>query len=766
MLKVLRRIVQEISSAQRFEQALQILVSRVREALHTQSCTVFLLDDKKNYVLLATDGLNPQSVGKVRLSFDQGLVGLVGRTRELINIENAPEHANFFYVESVGEERYKAFLGVPIVHNRALLGVLIVQQEEQRCFDETEEAFLVTMAAQLGGVLAYAEATGEISFKENKKQELQQNISFQGIASAPGIAIGQVVVVYPFADLEAVPQKKVEDIAEEIVKLKKAFKSARNDIQRLKKHMQSVLPVEEQALFDVYLAILDKASLEKEVIKVIQDSEQWAQAALQIVIASHVHHFEKVDDDYLRERAADLRDLGRRILMHLQDAQITPTSYPEKTILVGEEVSPSALAEVPEGRLVGIVSVKGSSHSHLSILARSLGIPAITGVENLPVNLLEAQIIIVDGSQGRITVAPSEQVKQSFVELIEQQREFSDSLELLRDLPAETLDGYAISLWVNTGLMADANLSLTTGAEGIGLYRTEMPFLIRDCFPAEDEQYGLYRQLLAAFSPRPVVMRTLDIGGDKALPYFPIQEDNPFLGWRGIRVTLDHPEIFLIQIRAMLRANRGLNNLRIMLPMISCVSEADHALGLIEQAYEKELSEDPNACKPPIGIMIEVPSAIYQAHALAERVEFLSVGSNDLTQYMLAVDRNNPRVANLYDPFQPSVLQALIQVVEAAHQAQKPVSICGEMASDPLAIPLLLAMGFDALSMNSFSIPRIKSVIRHISFQQAKVLLVQVLKMDNAKAVRDYLSHVLSGLKLKPLIPVASNTCCFCCRMS
>ena len=754
MLKVLRRIVQEVSSAQRFEQALQILVSRVREALHTQSCTVFLLDDKKNYVLLATDGLNPQSVGKVRLTFDQGLVGLVGRTRELINIENAPEHDNFFYVSGVGEERYKALLGVPIVHNRALLGVLIVQQEEKRCFDEAEEAFLVTMAAQLGGVLAHAEATGEISFKEDNKQA-QEDITFQGIASAPGIAFGQVVVAYPFADLEAVPHKQAEDIAAEIVQLKKAFKSARNDIHRLKKHMVSVLPEEEQALFDVYLTILDKASLEKEVIKVVQESQQWSQAALQIVIDSHVHHFEKVDDDYLRERAADLRDLGRRILMHLQNnGQLTPVVYPEKTILVGEEVSPSALAEVPDGKLVGIVSVKGSSHSHLSILARSLGIPAITGVENLPVNQLEAQTLIVDGSQGRLIVSPSLRVKQNFIELIEQQREISDSLETLRNLPAETLDGHSIELCVNTGLMADANLSLTAGAEGIGLYRTEMPFLIRDCFPAEDEQYGLYRQLLAAFYPRPVVMRTLDIGGDKALPYFPIKEDNPFLGWRGIRVTLDHPEIFLIQIRAMLRANREFNNLRIMLPMISCVSEADHALRLIDQAYEKVLSEDASAGKPPIGIMIEVPSAIYQAHALAKRVDFLSVGSNDLTQYMLAVDRNNPRVANLYDPFQPSVLQALIQVVQAAKQAQKPVSICGEMASDPLAIPLLLAMGFDALSMNSFSILRIKSIIRNISFEQTKNLLKEVLKIDNAKGIRAYLKAALSNLKLKTLISV------------
>lgn len=753
MLKLLRRIVQEISTAQSFKEAMQVLVVRIREALNTQSCTVFLLDTQKAYVLLATDGLNPSAVAKVRFSDNQGLVGLVGRTGELINIENAPEHPAFLYIPNIGEERYKAFLGVPIIHNRALLGVLVVQQEEQRCFDEAEEAFLVTMAAQLGGVLAHAEATGEICslFKEDKK--LLQDISFQGIASAPGIAIGQVVVAYPFADLEAVPYKKVDDILTEIVQLKKAFKAARDDIHRLKRHMMSVLPEEEQALFDVYLTILNKASLEKEVINAIKTSHQWAQAALQSVINSHVQQFEKVDDDYLRERAADLRDLGRRILMHLQNNQYTPPVYPNKTILIGEEVSPSALAEVPEGRLAGIVSVKGSSHSHLSILARSLGIPAITGVENLPVNQLEAQILIVDGSQGRIIVAPSQGVKQSFMTLMQQQSDYANSLEALRDLPAKTLDGYSIALWVNTGLMADASLSLTAGAEGIGLYRTEVPFLIRDCFPAEDEQYGLYRQLLAAFSPRPVVMRTLDIGGDKALPYFPIKEDNPFLGWRGIRVTLDHPEIFLIQIRAMLRANIEFNNLRIMLPMISCVAEADHALRLIDQAYEKVVREEPSASKPPIGIMIEVPSAIYQARALAQRVEFLSVGSNDLTQYMLAVDRNNARVANLYDPFQPAVLEALVDIVEAAHQTQKPISICGEMASDPLAIPLLLAMGFDALSMNSFSIPRIKSVIRQISFQHAKKILEQVLAMESAVAIRQYLRESLSTFNLTALMP-------------
>jgi phosphotransferase system, enzyme I, PtsP len=307
-------------------------------------------------------------------------------------------------------------------------------------------------------------------------------------------------------------------------------------------------------------------------------------------------------------------------------------------------------------------------------------------------------------------------------------------------------------LWVNTGLTADATLSITAGAEGIGLYRTEIPFMSRDRFPTEEEQYVTYRQLLQAFAPRPVVMRTLDIGGDKMLTYFPVTEANPFLGWRGIRITLDHPEIFLVQIRAMLRASHDLNNLRILLPMISNAHEIPEALRLIKQAYAELREEGLAIDMPLIGVMIEVPSAIYLAKTLAQQVDFLSIGSNDLTQYLLAVDRNNARVANLYDALHPAVLHALIHVVDAARTAGKPLSICGEMAGDPAAVLLLLAMGFNALSMNSTALLKIKHVIRHFTLQQTKTLLAEVMLMDNAQQIRQHLEKTLHAAGLGMLV--------------
>jgi phosphotransferase system enzyme I (PtsP) len=754
MLNILRRIVQEVNSAEHFSEALQILVKRVREAISTNACTVFLVDKyTKEYVLLATDGLNPQSVGRMRLKPGEGLVGLAGEREEPINIDNAPAHPSFFYSPEFGEERFKAFLATPIIHHRQLLGVLVVQQEEQRRFDEVEEAFLVTISAQLGGVLAHAESTGGLNKlfyqSEHAIAADVQDIIFKGIPSSNGIGIGTAVVIYPLADLEAVPDRKIQDRAYESKLLHDALVATREDIRRLSERL-TTLPEEERALFDAYSRILDSASLEAEINASIQKG-QWAQGALREVIDAHILQFSAMEDDYLRERAADLRDLGRRVLMHLQAKQKTLPDYPECTILVGEEVSASALAEVPAGRLAGIVSATGSINSHVAILARGLGIPAIMGVENLPVAQFEGQEVIVDGYQGNTYVSPSQRLRQSFNRLIKEQRKLTANLEELRHLSAQTLDGHNIALWVNTGLATDAGLSLTAGAEGVGLYRTEVPFMTRECFPTEEEQRVIYRQLLNAFAPRPVIMRTLDIGGDKALPYFPVEEANPFLGWRGIRLTLDHPEILLVQVRAMMRASYELNNLRIMLPMISSVSEAEEALELIEQAYQEVLQELPIS-KPQIGIMIEVPSAIYQVYSLAKRVDFLSVGSNDLTQYLLAVDRNNPRVANLYDPMQPAVLHALLAIVTAAHQAGKSVSICGELASEPMAVPLLLAIGFDALSMNSAAIPRIKWVIRHFSLEKAQALLAEILMMENPTQIRKKLKEALYAAGLKHLI--------------
>ena len=332
--------------------------------------------------------------------------------------------------------------------------------------------------------------------------------------------------------------------------------------------------------------------------------------------------------------------------------------------------------------------------------------------------------------------SPSEATLARYGEVLKEEEQFVRGLEALIDLPCITPDHHRVSLWVNTGLMTDVVRSLDHGAEGIGLFRTEVPFLLSERFPSEQEQAEIYREQLQAFAPKPVTMRTLDIGGDKSLPYFPIEEANPFLGWRGIRVTLDHPEIFIAQTRAMIRASEGLDNLQIMLPMVSNLQEVTSATQIIKRALRELQEEGLDVKMPPIGVMIELPAAVYLTRALCQIVDFVSVGSNDLTQYLLAVDRNNPRVADLYSAFHPAVLNALQHVVTAAHAENRPVSICGEMAGDPGAAILLMAMGFDTLSMNASTLLKVKAVIRAITLSSAKTLLNDVMQMSDAESIR------------------------------
>ncbi len=374
------------------------------------------------------------------------------------------------------------------------------------------------------------------------------------------------------------------------------------------------------------------------------------------------------------------------------------------------------------------------------------------GVRGLKLDQLSRRAVIVDGYDGNVFISPSKTLLTEYKQLAQEEDELNQNLITLREKPAETLDNHRISLQVNTGLALDAGLAMSVGAEGVGLYRSEIPFMSRDRFPSEDEQYVIYRQILKAFSPRKVTMRTLDIGGDKLLPYFPVEEDNPYLGWRGIRITLDHPDVFLMQVRAMMRANQDLHNLRILLPMITTLNEVDEAAFLIDQAYHELLEEHIHIEKPELGVMIEVPAAVYQARELAKRVNFLSIGSNDLTQYMLAVDRNNARVSGLYDALHPAMLQTLLKVVEGGHAAGVEVGICGEMASDPYAVILLLAMGFDTLSMNSASLPRVKWIIRSFTMAQARKILAEVLELEHASDIRLHLQRALEREGLGGLI--------------
>lgn len=751
MLDVLRRIILEVNAAPDLNQALNIIVQRVKKAIGVDVASVYLTDyQRQQHVLMATDGFNPDAVGKVRLNFGDGLISVVTERAEPLNLEDGSAHPRYHRIVETGETSYHGFLGVPIIQHKKVLGVLVVRQHAVREFAENEETFLVTLAAQLAGAIAHAEASG--GYARLLKDVGGVAFTLKGLPGAPGVGIGHALVVYPPANLDATPDRKVLDTAAEEANFRAAIAAVQAEVRAMSRKMADTLPPEELVLFDAFALMLGSDDLVEGVVQRIR-AGNWAPGALRETIAEHVRMFEEMEDPYLRERATDIRDLGRRVLTRLQaEAPAQMFGGDGRLILVGEEVAASHLAEVPAEKLAGVVSARGSSSSHVAILARALGIPAVMGVADLPVGRLESQQLVLDGYRGQIFVRPTPAALAEFRRLEREEEQLRAGLRELVNLPAETPDGVRIPLYANTGLLADISPSVRSGAEGVGLYRTEVPFLVRDRFPGEDEQTQIYRQVLEGFAPRPVILRTLDIGGDKELPYFPVREDNPFLGWRGIRITLDHPEIFLTQLRAILRADVGLNNLQLMLPMISDVGEVDEAVTLIHRAHQELLEEGEAVSLPPIGVMIEVPSAVYQIDSLAQRVEFFSVGTNDLTQYLLAVDRNNPRVAELYQTLHPAVLRALAQIVDGAHRNGKPVGVCGELAGDPAAALVLLGLGVDSLSMSVGSLPRVKWVFRTLTRERARDLARQVLQMEKEAAIRALLNNALEEAGLGGLV--------------
>ena len=740
-LDTLRRIVQEINASVSLHDSLDIMVNHVAEAMHVDVCSIYLLDERnKRYVLMASKGLKPEAVGHVSLSVGEGLVGLVGNREEIVNLDNAPKHERFAYLPETGEELFNSFLGVPVMYRRKVMGVLVVQNKEPQDFSEAAESFLVTLCAQLSGVIAHAHAVGNIDvFRKPNSGSAYK--TFQGVSGAGGIALGRAIVLYPPADLTAIPDREAEDISDELDLLDQAIAAVRLEIQSLDEKMQDSLMSEERALFSVFLRMLDENALPSEIKDHIR-AGSWAQGAVRKVIDKHVALFAQMEDDYLRERVSDLKDLGRRILACLQEADSSHRELSPDSILIGEEISTAALVELPVDNIAAIVTSEGAANSHMVIVARALGIPTVVGVTELPINTLDDIEMIVDAYQGRVFVNPPRRLRQRYKEVQKEEEQIAKDLKQYETRDAITPDGVEIPLFVNTGLMIDVVRGVQRGAKGVGLYRSEIPFMLRDRFPGEEEQRAIYRQQLSHFANKPVIMRTLDIGADKDLPYFSIEEENSALGWRGLRFTLDHPEIFSAQIRAMLKASIGLNNLHILLPMVTSVSEVEEVLYLLERdwiAVQEE--EQVKITKPKIGIMVEVPSVLFQIDEFAELVDFFSVGSNDLTQYLLAVDRNNPHVANVYSHFHPSVLRALQNLVQACHQHQKPISVCGEMAGDPLTAILLMAMGFNTLSMSSSNILRVRKAICHVPMADAKQLLDNVLQMNNSLVIKSWLEH-------------------------
>lgn len=522
-LDTLRRIVQEINASVSLHDSLDIMVNHVAEAMDVDVCSIYLLDERnKRYVLMASKGLNPESVGQVALNVGEGLVGLVGQREEIVNLDNAPKHDRFAYLPETGEELFNSFLGVPVMYRRKVMGVLVVQKKEPQDFSEAAESFLVTLCAQLSGVIAHAHAVGNIDVFR-KPSNGPSYKTFQGVSGAGGIALGRAIVLYPPADLTAIPDREADDISEELELLDQAIVAVRAEIQSLDEKMQDSLMSEERALFSVFLRMLDENALPSEIKDHIRDGS-WAQGAVRKVIDKHSALFAQMEDDYLRERVSDLKDLGRRILACLQENDTSHRELSPDSILIGEEISTAALVELPVDNIAAIVTSEGAANSHMVIVARALGIPTVVGVTELPITTLDDIEMIVDAYQGRIFVNPPRRLRQRYKEVQKEEEQIAKDLKQYETKDAITPDGVAIPLFVNTGLMIDVVRGVQRGAKGVGLYRSEIPFMLRDRFPGEEEQRAIYRQQLSHFANKPVTMRTLDIGADKDLPYFSIEE--------------------------------------------------------------------------------------------------------------------------------------------------------------------------------------------------------------------------------------------------
>ena len=752
MLDILRRLVQAVTDAATLDEALTIIVTRIKGTMQTGVCSVYLLDESTDrWLLMATDGLNPSSVRVASLAKTEGLVGTVGSRGELVNLDDAPNHPAFRFLRETGEEIFQSFLGVPIVHQREILGVLVVQQTTQRKFSDDEEALLVTVAAQISALIAHAKVSGRLQLSHTDGEK-PFDVHFQGVAGVSGVTTGTAFVRQPPAILRRVKDAKTDDPKRELEEFQSALSDVKAELRQIGDTLSEHLERKETALFDTYLRMLEDHTLSGEVCQRIRSGET-APTALKYVVLDLVARFNAMDDAYLRERATDLLDLGRRILARLLREQSESFEYPDDLILVAEDVTPVMLGEVATRSLRAIVSVKGSANSHVAILARSLGIPAVMGAVDLPLGDISGAHLIVDGWRGEVIVEPSEHVLSEYQRAIQDAAILEMDLEQVESGTAVTSDGQHVYLMLNAGPFGELSKRERSWIDGVGLYRTEFIFLSRSRFPTEDEQEGEYRAELQSYSPMPVVMRTLDIGGDKSLPYFSIDEENPFLGWRGIRVTLDHPEIFLTQIRAMLKADSGLGNLRILLPMITTLEELRASKILIQRVVLELASEGYEVLAPQVGVMIEVPSAVYIAPELAKEADFLSVGSNDLTQYLLAVDRTNSRVADMFDGFHPAILRALEITSKAGTNAKIPVALCGEMAGDPLAAVLLVGLGFKELSMSSAALAQVKRALGAFSSKECQSLAQQALAMESGVEVLHIVAQAFIDKDLNLLVP-------------
>lgn len=745
-------------------ETLDNIVSLVAKRMGSDVCSIYLLeDDQQTLVLRATKGLARTAVGKISMPITEGLTGLVIETGDLVSTDNAPAHPRYKYFKASREERYASYLGLPLIAQRRPLGVIVIQTVEPRTFTPDEISILRTITVQLGGIVQNARLLDSIQSKEQERafyaDELarlkvsrpaasevsspeltvvSQPLSLAGVPVSAGFSHGRVFILDRFSD-KVIQIAKVGSREEEQTRFQEAHEKVTIQTIYMEKRVSDLLSADDAAIFHTHLMILEDRSFTSKIHELISEGVG-ATRAVHEVVQGYVEVFQAMEDPYLRERSADMEDIGRRLIDALEGTDDNPVILKDKRVIVAEDIFPSDMALLDHDKILAIVTEKGNMYSHAGIMAKSLGIPAVVGVSGLMAAANVKDQIIVDGSSGHIYLNPSRHIRSEYLRLERERDSRLKELEPLKELPAITSDGVRISLKANIGMVSDVRTAVFHGAEGVGLYRTEFPYMARTSFPTRRDQTKLYTKVLEGFPGQTVNIRTLDIGGDKGLSYFNHPtEDNPFLGWRSIRVSLDETAIFKEQLAAILLSAKA-GQATVMFPLISSVEEV-LAVRRITDEVRDELRQEgyelPDSL--PFGIMVEVPAAVQIIDRLAPLVDYVSIGTNDLIQYLLAADRNNPKIKQYYDPLHPAVLQAIKRVADVCLPLGRRVSVCGEMAADPMIALLLAGMGIREFSLSAPNIPLVKQAIRRCSIRRCRTLARGVLALDQASQVRAYL---------------------------
>jgi phosphotransferase system enzyme I (PtsP) len=721
LLRRLREVMAEPVSAQ---ERLDKIVVLIAANMVAEVCSVYVLRVDGTLELYATEGLNRQAVHLTVMNANEGLVGLVAREATSINLSDAQSHPHFSYRPETGEEIYHSFLGVPILRAGNTLGVLVVQNRARRTYTEEEEEALQTTAM----VLAEMIASGELSAlaKPGAEPAARRAVAATGVALSDGIALGHVVLHEPRV---VITNFIADDVQRELKRLDAAVDTLRADLDVMLERGEVADGGEHREVLEAYrMFAYDRGWMHK--LREAVMTGLTAEAAVERVQSDTRARMMRQVDPFLRERFHDLDDLANRLMRQLtgQDHAPRKEQLPDNAVLVARSMGPAALLDYDRSRIRGLVLEEGGPTSHVAIVARALGIAAVGQIANAAGYVDQGDAIIVDGTTGHVHIRPSADIEAAYAEKVRLRARRQEQYRALRDKPCVTKDGQPVTLMINAGLVVDLPHIAETGAAGIGLFRTELQFMIAASFPRTAEQLALYRSVLDAAGTKPVTFRTLDIGGDKVLPYMrAIEEENPALGWRAIRLGLDRPGLLRSQMRALLKAAGG-RELRVMFPMIATVDEFDRAKQLVERELT-HLRRHGHALpdRVQIGAMLEVPSLLYQLDELLTRVDFLSVGSNDLFQFMFAVDRGNTLVTDRFDPLSAPILRALRDIHDRARAHGKPVTLCGELASKPIGALALVALGYRGLSLSPSAVGPVKAMLLDLDAARAEAMLRPLL---------------------------------------